>query len=127
MNASDTSDEMEQASEAVTNAAGNSQGIRWYKPPRTWQTCCFDPLSQQLRLAAPSKPLATSPARAERSTRGGAAWQEELHSAPWEQKTPWIWGEKGERKPEVTPHVSNANWETFEFLLPAASEAKNKT
>lgn len=36
-------------------------------------------------------------------------------------------GEKGERQVEVTSHISNVNWETFKFLLPAASEARTKT
>lgn len=36
-------------------------------------------------------------------------------------------GEKGERKAEVPSHVSNVNWKTFKFLLPAASKARNKT
>lgn len=31
------------------------------------------------------------------------------------------------RKAKITLHKSNVSWETFKFLLPAASEARNKT
>lgn len=110
--------------EALTNAADDSRGIRWSNLPRTWQTPCFNPLSWRPRSPASSKPPSVSPTWAE-STRGSAVWWGEHTACPGRRKCHKF---GREREKESRGYFLRIKYQLGEqFLLPAASEARNKT
>lgn len=112
------------AVEALTNAADDSREIGWCNLPRTWQTCCFHPFSWHPRSPASSKMPFASPSQTQKSTRGSAV-SRAIRGVPHKGTTNF-W-EKQVRKAKITSYISNVSWKTFKFLLPAASEARNKT
>lgn len=110
MNASDTSDETEQAGGGLDKCCRRQPGIRWYNLPPPDRHIASIPL---LMLA-----LTGSQQTSKHNLQ--AHWEEcESHGH--------VMGEKRERKAEVTAPGSNINWKTFKFLLLTAFEVQNKT
>lgn len=124
MNASDSSDETEQGSGGLDKSCRRQPEIGWYNLPRTWQTCCFDPFSWHPHSPACSKMPFESPSQTQKSTRGSAV-SGAKHGVPHKDNANF-W-EKQVRKAKITSYMSNVSWKIFKFLLPAASEARNKT
>lgn len=111
------------AVEALTNAADDSQEIRWHNLPHTWQTCCLNPSSSHPCSPACSKMPFTSLSQTQKSTRGRAV-SGAICGVP-HKSTSNSW-EKQVRKAKITSYTSNS-WKTFKLLYPAASEARNTT
>lgn len=111
--------------EASTNAADDSRGITRYNLPRTWQTHRFEP--------SPAVGARQLPANLQARAPVGLGGEQEpvlCYGAgtvcPRGREHCKTGREKGKESRGYCS-VSNINWKTFQFLLPTASEVRNKT